>query len=368
MHLQFLSTTVALVLSSFLSAFAQNRLLGGDISLLPSYEQQGTVYRDSAGKVVVPLDFFKNEGWNAMRIRLFVDPNKAPSEHKDEGVCQDLEYVKKLGRRIKDAGYRLMLDFHYSDTWADPAKQFTPQRWKDTPKEALADSIYQYTKNSLTAMTKAGAKPDLIQVGNEISYGMLWPSAKVDPLKEDGWDFFASLINSGAKACREVCPEAKIIIHTERAGMWPVTKGFYEKLRERSVDYDIIGLSYYPMWHKSIDVLSATLDSMATTFADKEVMIVEAAAYYSHDNDHWTTDPDQYSEFFPISKVGQQMFTHGLVAELRRHANVTGLFWWFPEENAYGNNVVKSWLNRGLFDNHDGKALPALYELEKYIK
>lgn len=346
---------------------AQKRLLGGDISLLPSYEEQGTIYCDSNGTKIEPLKFFKDHRWNAIRVRLFVDPQKASAEHKSEGVCQDLDYVVKLGRRVKAAGYKLMLDFHYSDTWADPGKQFTPERWKATPANALPDSVYRYTKQCLQTMVKAGAKPDLIQVGNEISFGMLWPTAKIDPLTIDNWGVFAILLNSGAKACREICPKAKLIIHTERAGEWNKTKGFYEKLQSHNVDYDIIGLSYYPMWHERLNVLSATLDSLAVLFPSKPVMIVETAAYYSHNNDKWST-PDQYAEFYPISKDGQQTFTRELVTELKRHKNVNGLFWWFPEENAYGNKVIKSWINRGLFDNSNGRALPALYELEKYIK
>lgn len=102
------------------------------------------------------------------------------------------------------------------------------------------------------------------------------------------------------------------------------------------------------MWHKAVGVLGATLDSLAVNFPDKEVMIVETAAYYSHEKDQWAKSADQYSEFYPISTEGQRIFTHELVAELRRHANVTGLFWWFPEENACGNTVTEGWLNRGL--------------------
>ena len=196
---------------------AQQRLLGGDISLLPSYEAAGTVYRNAVGEPVAPLDFFKEQGWNAVRVRLFVEPSKASAEHKGEGVCQDLDYVTKFGQRIKDMGYQFMLDFHYSDTWADPGKQFMPDCWLDAETASLPDSVYRYTKNTLRSMVEAGACPDLIQVGNEITNGMMWPAAKVDPLGSDNWDLLVRLLESGARACREVCPKAKIIIHTEKA-------------------------------------------------------------------------------------------------------------------------------------------------------
>ncbi len=347
------------------AANAQQRLLGGDISLLPSYEAAGAVYRDFSGNAVSLLNYLGDQGWNAMRVRLFVEPSKAPGANKDEGVCQDLDYVAAFGKRIKQAGFQFMLDFHYSDTWADPGKQFTPDSWTDIPDGELPDTLYAYTRACLLRLVAEGAAPDLIQVGNEITNGMLWPRAKVDPQGAENWNLLLSLLSAGAKACREVCPDARIIIHTEKAGDEAATKAYYEKLR--SLDYDIIGLSYYPMWHRTVGVLAATIDSLAVAFPEKEVMIVETAMYYSHENDGWA-DGEQYGEFYPITPEGQRIFTHELVAELRRHSNVTGLFWWFPEENASGNEVTKGRLNRGLFDNATGCALPALREFNRFLE
>ena len=132
------------------------RYLGGDISLLPSYEAQGTVYKDFNGRQIKLLPFLKQQGWNAVRVRLFVDPQNAPEGHKGEGVCQDLDYVIKFCRQIKRTGLALMLDFHYSDTWADPGKQFTPKRWQHCDAETMVDSVYAYTRASLLALKKAG--------------------------------------------------------------------------------------------------------------------------------------------------------------------------------------------------------------------
>ena len=120
------------------------------------------------------------------------------------------------------------------------------------------------------------------------------------------------------------------------------------------------------MWHGTISNLGQNLDRMAWLFPEKEVMIVETAAYYSHENDLWAT-PDKYSEFYPITVDGQLTFTRELVEELRRHWNVKGLFWWFPEENASSSEVTKGWLNRGLFDNYTGRALPAFKAFSKFI-
>ena len=248
-----------------------------------------------------------------------------------------------------------------------------PKRWKDASPETLPDSVYAYTRHCLERMITAGCVPEMIQVGNEITNGMMWEVGRVNAAGNEGFDVLSLLLKGGVRACREMCPKAKLIIHTEKAGDWTVTKNFYEQMRRYQVDYDIIGLSYYPMWHDRLPVLHNTLDSLAAVFPekrlnwlfpDKPVMIVETAAYYSHENDRWAKGPDQYSEFYPITTEGQRQFTAELMAELRRHPQVTGVFWWFPEENESGRQVTNYWLNRGLFDNHTGRAKPALYELK----
>ena len=342
---------------------AQTRLLGGDISLLPTYEQRGTKYIDADGKARPFLDIAKANNWNAARVRLFVNPDDAPAENKDEGVCQSLDYITPLCKQIKRAGMNLMLDFHYSDTWADPGKQFTPKAWLKCSPAQLRDSVYEHTAHALRHLVKNGCAPDLIQVGNEITFGMLWPTAKTDPFCDDNWDILTDLIKSGVRACREVCPKARVIIHTEHAGDWDATKNYYSRLADHGVDYDIIGLSYYPMWHKDIPNLSRTLDSLAVTFPTKDIMIVETAFYYSHDNDRWAKSADEHSDLYPISEEGQAQFTSELVSMLKRHPRVTGLYWWFPEENESGKKVIGSWINRGLFDNHTGCVLKAMKSL-----
>lgn len=359
-----------LLLALCLSAMTvkAQRLLGGDISLLPTYEKYKTEYRDSSGRTVPFMDLVKTEGgWNAVRVRLFVNPENAPGSAKKEGVCQDINYIIPLCKQVKAAGMKLMLDFHYSDTWADPSKQFTPKAWEKASRQALADSVYTFTRQSLLRLRAEGIEPELIQVGNEITFGMLWPTGKVDPLKNYNWDTLAQFISSGSKACREICPKAKIIIHTEHAQDWQSTFAYYDKLRRRHVDYDVIGLSYYPMWHGTIAHLNVVLDSLEANFPQKEIMIVETAGYYSHENDPWAT-PNQFSEFYPITAKGQAEFTLELVSMLNYHPRVTGLFWWYPEENQSAQPQNTGWLNRGLFDNHSGRALPAFYEFAKFRK
>ena len=358
---------IAFTIMLITTAQARKLWLGGDISMLPALQQRGAEYHDIMGRNVDPYRLFKQQGWNMMRVRLFVDPANAPGSHHDQGVCQDLPYVIALCKTIKQRGFKIMLDFHYSDSWADPAKQFTPKRWEGLAAGVLCDSIGSYTRHCLAAMKRAGVAPDMIQVGNEITFGMDWPAGRVNPLSDDNWDVFTAMLKSGIKACREVCPKAKLIIHTEKAGVWPMTEAYYRRLKEAQVDYDIIGLSYYPMWHNTIDYLGTTLDKLAALHPDKPVMIVEAAYYYEHDGVN--RGEEDFSKCLPGTVEGQRQFTAQLVAELKRHSNVTGLFWWYPEENAFGTpHQGRGGLNRGLFNNRTGNALPALYEMSRFRK
>jgi arabinogalactan endo-1,4-beta-galactosidase len=346
---------------------AQQKLVGGDISLLPEYAS--STYKNQSGQVVQPLDLFKSEGLNAMRVRLFVHPDQYTGSDKDANACQDLDYVKTLGKQIKDAGFQLMLDFHYSDTWADPAKQWTPAAWTSLTDEELYAQIYDYTKTVLQEMKEAGAEPDLIQTGNEISYGMLWGAYGSSSLKKvytsssANWTYFTTLLQQAGKACREVCPKAKIIIHSERVANTTVLKEFYARMERYLGDnYDVIGLSYYPYFHGTLSQLEAALTAVESV-SKKEVMIVEAGYPYAWAVPGTTTD---YSATYAYTEEGQRQFTADLVETLNRHAQVTGLFWWWMEYNAYGAGL-SGWYNAPLFDSRTGKALAALAELKNFL-
>lgn len=336
--------------------------VGGDISMLPKYEAHGNTYYDINGNKVEVLPFFSQLGLNSMRVRLFVDPSKASRENIGSGVVQDLNFVVNLSKRIKQAGFKLMLDFHYSDSWADPAQQTTPDSWKNASATALCDTLYNYTKRCLKVMNQNGATPDFIQIGNEISYGMLWNTGKVYPNNDNNWNVFSNFLKSASKACREECPNAQIVIHTERSGKPDVSKQYYQKIKDYGIDYDIIGLSYYPFWHNNLSTLENTLSVLEQNFPNKKIQIVETAYYYQ-----WLPQVDyDFSSTWPISADGQKKFLEDLIKTLKKHSNVNGLYWWFPEEN--GNGVIDNWVNRGLFDDNNGKALPALYILGDFVK
>lgn len=350
-----------------IQCFAQ-RYVGGDISLLPEYEEAGAAYKTHDGKQINDLmPWLKEEGMNAMRVRLFVNPEdhkgKYPSEY-DPNACQDLEYITPLCKRITDTGMSLMLDFHYSDTWADPAKQWTPESWRGLNDEQLYQKIYDYTKETLLTLKEAGVTPAFIQPGNEISYGMLWgtedtPSGSLKKTfmgSSANWDRFGKLLNSAIKACREVCPEAKIVLHTERVAQVNVLKNFYDQMQSMDVDYDIIGLSYYPYFHGDMSVLDNALSTLQTRYPEKNIMIVETGYSYKWEvpgTTHNFTNKWQYSD------EGQNKYAKDLVSTLEKYDNVTGLFWWWMEYNAYGTSL-SGWYNAPLFNSLDGCATSAL--------
>lgn len=357
---------LALLCTFTITSVAQNtKYAGGDLSMLPKYEEAGVVYNDIYGSPITGdlLEYFRDKaGFNIVRVRIFVNPTGAT------GVCQDLNYVKALGKRIKDAGMAFLLDFHYSDTWADPQKQWKPSAWTSLTDQQLYTKIYDYTKECLQTLVDNGATPDFIQTGNEISYGMLWGAENSTTKKcytssDANWDYFRTLLTNAGKACREVCPNAKIIIHTERTGAWSTMKGIYDRLS--SIDYDIIGLSYYPEWHNTIGTLTNNLSNLHNTYADKDIMIVETGyfnAYYSSDATY------NFESTWPATPAGQKAFLDDLVAATKDLSYVIGLLYWFPEENqSAGNTVYSPWFNHGLFTTANGSATQALLTIQEFL-
>lgn len=358
---------VPTLLLSITTMYAQ-KYVGGDISMLPKYEQQKATYFDKDGKAIADvLTFLKEQGWNTFRVRLFVDPSKSG----DKAVCQDLDYVKTLGKRIKDAGLYFMLDFHYSDTWADPSHQTTPALFVSVNTPTY-NYIYDYTKEALQALVAYGATPDLIQTGNEISFGMLWDGCKVsandawNAYLDINWDHFATALKNASKACREVCPQAKIIIHTEQCANNPTLDvAFFKRVKQYEVDYDIIGTSYYPYFKGELSNLDKGLTQLETNFPEKQIQVVETGYPSKYEVKGTTFD---YTKTYPYSHEGQKRYTADLITILKKHNQVNGLNWWYAEANAKGctGDLKEGWYDASLFDNETGRALPALYELRNF--
>ena len=359
--------TVSLLLCSLTSTHAQ-KYVGGDLSVLLKYEEQKATYLDKDGKAIADvLAFVKEQGWNTVRVRLFADPSK----DTDKNVCQDIEYVKSLGKRIKAAGLCFMLDFHYSDTWADPEHQATPLEWGKINTPAF-EYIYTYTKTNLEALVAAAATPDFIQIGNEISFGMLWDGCKVSAnsnwtaYEDTNWDHFSTALKNASKACREMCPEAKIVIHTEQCANNPTLDvAFFKRIQQYDIDYDIIGTSYYPYFKGPLANLDKGLSELEKNFPDKQIQLVETGYPSKWEVEGSTYD---YTKTYPYSHEGQRQYAADLIATLKKHPQVNGLSWWYAEANAKGctGSLAEGWYNASLFDNETGRALPALYELKAF--
>lgn len=340
-------------------AQAQTRYVGGDISMLPRYEADASGYKNVNGTKVSNLISFlvADCGWNTFRVRIFVNPQQKSQGNTDYSVCQDLAYVKALGKRIKDAGAYFMLDFHYSDEWVDALHIQAPAAWKGLSDDLMADSLGQYTHRVLQALKAAGATPDLVQVGNEIMYGLC--DIQVHPYNNagDNWTGYLKLLKAGCNAVRSECPEAKIIIHTDRPNNAEYNRYYYKKLIDNGVDYDIIGLSYYPFWHGYLSSLTSTINNLNSNFPDKRVQIVECA--YNFQN--WPSSGVTYDtrSTWPCSVEGQYNFVRDLVNTLKPMTNVDGINYWFPEEAGNGDYVnwsshtrivIDPWLNRGFWN------------------
>lgn len=350
----------------YVCAHAQTRYVGGDISTLPLYEQYNSAYKDVNGQNISNLLtwFTESCGWNTFRVRLFVNPSKKDHDGStNPSVCQDLAYVTSLGQRIKAAGAYFMLDFHYSDTWVDATHIQAPAAWKGVSDAAMADSISQYTHKVLQTLKAANATPDLVQVGNEIMYGLC--GIKVKPYNDasSNWDGYLGLLHAGCNAVREECPDAQIIIHTDRPTNSGYNSYYYNKLKNANVDFDVIGLSYYPFWHGYLNAeqvasksnknnLVNAINNLKTLFPDKRVQIVECAYNFQW----WPSSGVSYDtrDVWPCSVAGQYQFVKDLVDNLKPLENVDGISYWFPEEAGNGDkgSVIPSWQNRGFWNEN----------------
>ncbi len=259
------STTIALAQKKNKLAFAK----GADVSWLPQMEATGYRFYDTDGKEKDCLQLLKERGMNTIRLRVFVNP----SQDKASGHCSKEETVA-MALRAQKAKMHIMIDFHYSDTWADPAKQAKPAAWANLSFDALQNKVYEHTFDVLTALKKAGVTPEWVQVGNEIPGGMLWPDGSTN-----NWAQLAQLLNKGYEATKAVNAKIKVIVHVDEGNNNEKFRWFFDKATEHQVKYDVIGLSYYPFWIKkdyseTIADLQKNLNDMASRY-QKEVMVVE---------------------------------------------------------------------------------------------
>jgi arabinogalactan endo-1,4-beta-galactosidase len=254
-----------------------DKILGADISFLPQMESRGTKFSDN-GRPGDPIEIMKAHGFNYIRLRIFNQPANPKGYSPKQGFC-DLEHTKQMAKRIKAAGMKFLLDFHYSDYWADPQQQNKPAAWVGEDFSALKKSLYDYTVNVMQQLNDQGTTPDMVQVGNEINHGMVWPEGAINNL-----DSLAQLIYEGVKGVKAVSPKTIIMLHIALGGQNAEARFFLDNMKKRNVPFDVIGLSYYPKWHGTLSDLKNNMADLAYRYP-QQVMVAEYSQLKREVND-----------------------------------------------------------------------------------
>ena len=361
-------------------------ILGIDPSSYIELLEKGPVYT-VGGEKVDPLSYFHDKnGVTVMRLRIWVDPydeNGAPYL----GGTNDLKKTLLLAHMGADRGYDLHLDFHFSDFWVDPAKQFIPKSWRGLSVEDMGKALKRHVLDTLHAFKKEHLPLKSVQIGNEITNGMLWPIAKIDhgSPNEESYDALVKFLQLGREGVKEVYPDAEIMIHLERSFDQEVYREYFDALSKRGFEYDIIGLSYYPYWHHGFDEVFANIDMLQERY-HKRIWIVETSYGWCADKSYPNLEgqgplviPGQEGLYFPypVTKEGQKDFVHDLIALSKEHGVEAIVYWepmWLPlpgiawasvEGEKYIHEtqkpIINEWANQCLFD-YDGEATPALFE------
>ena len=363
-------------------------ILGIDVSTYLEELEHGAKFYDGNTEID-PLDAFKANGVDYMRIRIWNDPRSPEGAPYLAGTC-DLDYYVKLARLAKEKGYKILMDLHYSDFWADPGKQLIPKAWISYGIDEMTEAVYFFTKHCLEVTKSEGVAPEMIQIGNEITNGILWPIGKLEnDGKRGNYENFCRLIDAGCRACREVLPEAKIVLHLERSNDKAVYKEFFTEMQKANISYDIIGASYYPYWHGTPKELFDNLN--ACKVFGKEIMIMELGYGFTRKGymlggeerrlviDEERSNIPGFTEKYPITPEGQAAFVR-LIVTNAKEKGIGGIFYWEPlwlpgegicwaseAGQAYiheeGKSTSNEWANQCLFD-YEGKKLPAFDEFK----
>jgi arabinogalactan endo-1,4-beta-galactosidase len=311
--------------SSGLARSATGFVAGADCSHLAFFESRGIVYRDG-GQLRDGLAILKDQGLSCVRLRLFTS-SAAQAQADPYNYINNLDYTLPLAQRVKSAGLQLMLDFHYSDTWADPGQQTKPAAWAGLTFAQLIQQLRQYNSNCIAAFKAAGAMPDYVQVGNEIIGGLLWPDGQVGGAYDTPaqWSKLGQLVTNAIMGIKDAAGSQmpRIVVHVDRGGDWAGTQWFFDHLLQQQVQFDIIGESYYPFWHGSLDNLRNCLTNAATRYR-KPLIVAETAFPYAYSTNIYG---------IPATTNGQVQYAVALAQVLRGvpGGRVIGAFWWGAE-------------------------------------
>lgn len=337
---------------------------GIDISWLPEVEKVGGKFLTRTGKVIDPIRLMKLSGISVGRIRVWVNPVDANGS---------ISRAIKLAKRLKQQGLEICIDFHFSDTWADPAHQAIPGAWSNTSLTQLKSDVSNYVASALAQFRTAKVSPQWVQLGNEISNGFLWPLGKIDSDSLDQWRRFVALHQSATDALRKASPKSKSILHLDCGGdsdklRWWLTLASQNGL----TDYDVLGLSYYSQWHGSLANLRAGLNT-ATSISKKPVLVTETA--YPWTVQQFGSDVLDVSKsglpHLPLTENGQAEYVKRLQTMLRAVPKNKGIgIWWWEGlshqvKDTNGEILWNGGMDNSALVNSSGRALSALLEIGK---
>ena len=334
-------------------------LKGMDLSFQSELEGYNVVYKDANGNPIELLDYAATNGSNLVRLKLW---------HTPQNGINGLAEVKAYAQRVKAKNMNFLLDIHYSDTWADPGHQTPPAAWQTMTNEEIKVAVYNYTKDVVQQLKNQNTLPKIIQIGNETDSGFLWNYGKVWDAYQDNWPNYATLLSEAIRAVRDVDSgnSIKIMLHNSSVEN---AIYFFNELQPFNLDYDIIGLSYYPQFSThNLTVVQSKLNELATTF-NKEIFLAEVAYPFTLQYDDTTNNyigtSNQILSEFSATPQGQKAYLEWLVAAIKAIPNNKGIgfCYWAPDWVAFeGNGATStggsSWENQCMFD-FDHKALPA---------
>ncbi len=338
---------------------------GADVSSLNKSEDFSGIYRTEKGKERDALHILRSEGANWARLRVWVDP--ADGYHDKDELLQ-------MAKRVKRSGMRLLVDLHYSDTWADPGHQTKPAAWEDYTFDELKQAVYDYTYDVCYSLKKQHTIPAMVQIGNELNSGMLWPDGHT--WNPPNWDNLAQLLTAGYDAVKACSPRTQVMIHLANGGDNGLYRWWFHEITARGVQFDLIGVSYYSYWHGSLADLQYNLNDITARY-DKDVVVVETAYPFTlADDDGWENIIDLEDELtagYPATPEGQAAMLRDAMSIVQAVPNGRGrgvMYWdatwtgvpgngWDPTDPSSGN----AWENQALFD-YDDRALPAMNEFK----
>ncbi len=348
-YLAGLVLAIAMLMAWAPSASAYDFAVGADLSFLKQAGDNGAVFKDGTNALPA-LQIFRNHGYNWIRLRLFVEPVGG-------NLPNNLAYTIAEAQAAKKLGYKFLLDLHYANSWADPGKQPTPEAWKSLTHRQRVKEVFGYSRDTIAAFQSAGVMPDMVQVGNEITHGMLWPDGRLPA----HWKEFTDYLRAGIKGIDAGCgtnPPPRIMIHIDQGGNAARTKYFYDNLERYHIHYDVIGFSYYPWWHGSLMDLRENLAFAALRY-HKDIIVVETAYHW-----HATSETAGISMPFPETPDGQAQYLDALANTVMDtpDGRGVGLFWWEPA--VVGRGALGA---RSFFDDQ-GNALPVMDTFDKYTR